>query len=494
MRLHQLSIALSRPSTLFYLLACAIAFTMGTGMSILLHRLDPAIGILAVGGVIFLLIMGTLQLLGADVFFGPILVLSLMIPLNLTLASDRLTFYSYDLAIGAVYILWFWEILQGKRSLPQLRRREIPILSMLVWFAISGVWGTDPVTSLDALLFYLRMFLIYFYVANRTDERLALKPLLGSLLLLIAVESSVGFIQYATRTNFGSIPDLVGKSIGVARTIPLEPGSYDGSLFRVRGTLAYDTQLACWYELLLPLALSLALTVSKPRDKIFLLGLFGVGTVGIILTFTRGGWLGLALSVIMIVLLFNRRRILTLRPLVQFVGLVILLGALLLPLWGVISGRLFASVPKTEVVRARLNEVALKMVVDYPIFGLGLDNFASQSLNYGLSQEFAASEAKVHNLFLAVASETGIMGLILFLWVVSNLVQAALEATEHPNPLVAATAIGIVAGTAGILAHGVVAWGLLTYVVYPLFWLLMGTAFALQYEYAKRRVGSPLHE
>lgn len=490
MRLHQLSIALSRPGTLFYLLACAIAFTMGAGMSILLHHLDPTIGILAVGGVIFLLIMGTLQLLGADVLFGPILALSLMIPLNLNLASGRLTFYSYDLAIGAVYILWLWQIFQGKTLLPRLRRREIPILLMLVWFALSGVWGIDPVTSLDALLFYLRMLLIYFYVANRTDDRLALKLLLGSLLLLIVVESSVGFIQYATRTNFGSIPDLVGKSIGVARTIPLEPASYDGSLFRVRGTLAYDTQLAHWYELLLPLALSLGLAVSKPRDKIFLLGLFGAGTVGIVLTFTRGGWLGLALSVIMMVLLFNRRRILSLRPLVQLVGLAILLGALLLPLWGLISGRLFASVPKTELVRARLNEAALKMVVSHPIFGVGLDNFASYSLNYGFSAQFAGSGSKVHNLFLAIASETGIVGLLLFLWVISNLLRAALQVTEHPNPLVAATAIGILAGTAGVLAHGVVAWGVLTYVVYPLFWLLMGTAFALQYGYAKTR----LHE
>jgi O-antigen ligase len=87
---------------------------------------------------------------------------------------------------------------------------------------------------------------------------------------------------------------------------------------------------------------------------------------------------------------------------------------------------------------------------------------------------------KVHNVYLALASEAGPIGLMLFLgFTGAVMLQAwrrgqgdAGETDWHTVPL----ARGLLAGLVSVLVHGLAAWGLLSYSVFPLFWMLVGLA------------------
>ncbi|NBB84406.1 MAG: hypothetical protein GVY28_13515, partial [Alphaproteobacteria bacterium] len=68
--------------------------------------------------------------------------------------------------------------------------------------------------------------------------------------------------------------------------------------------------------------------------------------------------------------------------------------------------------------RGRLDEktVALRMFLDHPILGVGLDHYGEMFQSYtarlGLRDRFEKREA--HNLYLETAAETGALGLVAF--------------------------------------------------------------------------------
>ncbi len=65
--------------------------------------------------------------------------------------------------------------------------------------------------------------------------------------------------------------------------------------------------------------------------------------------------------------------------------------------------------------RAELNWIALKMFQDHPLLGVGLNNFTVRMSEYGEVSGWTRFLQPVHNVYLLVAAETGILGLAAFL-------------------------------------------------------------------------------
>ena len=59
--------------------------------------------------------------------------------------------------------------------------------------------------------------------------------------------------------------------------------------------------------------------------------------------------------------------------------------------------------------------MALQMLKDHPLLGVGLNNFTVRMSEYGEVSGWARFLQPVHNVYLLIAAETGILGLILFL-------------------------------------------------------------------------------
>lgn len=465
-RVKALSIALNGalvvlgPTLVFILLSISSRFGALAGSL-------GSLGVLSFLGVLIL------ELAGADALLIPLLLLSLAFPLNKTLPWPPITIYTFDLLLGEVYLVWLGRLFTGRAKRAGLSTVDLLALSLIGWLFLSALHGTEVTSSLDGCFYFFRLYLVYFYLANNLGSSQRLRYAMAALLILVALQSLTGLAQYVTRSNVGSLADLVGQRVKEVREVEVMGGL---TLFRVRGTLATDTSLAHWMELLLPLLLSLTFTFQAGLKRALLLALLGLGTITLILTFTRGAWIGFLFSLGLVSLLGLKRWLANWRNLIYSMAFVIILAGLLLSLSGLIRARLFGTLYDTFQVRVNLNEAALAMVEKYPAFGVGWNNFALRAPDFGVGFTWAmeGKSPKVHNLYLAFASEGGIPALVLFLLLLLQVFRVGWRSLQGSHPLGRPLALGVMGGLAGALTHGLVAWGLLSFSVFPLFWVLVG--------------------
>lgn len=150
------------------------------------------------------------------------------------------------------------------------------------------------------------------------------------------------------------------------------------------------------------------------------LPVFLLGFLGMYLTFTRGALLGFLCGIPFVLYYFNKK-----------LGL-ILGGAAVLGVLGLVGVYLFGSgnyesrflVNKnngSDVIRRSQWQAAIIATKEKPILGWGLSNFHSRLKRIKNDYDLDAkdyNDAHSHNLFLEVASGTGLIGLFLFLgWV-----------------------------------------------------------------------------
>ncbi len=446
-----------------------LAFTLLSTFS----RSGALIGSLGILGVLSFLGVLILELAGADALLIPLFLLSLAFPLNKTLSWPPITIYTFDLLLAEVYLVWLGRLLTGRAKRPHFSTFDLLALGLIGWLFLSALQGMEVTRSLDGCFYFFRLYLIYLYVANNLRNLQRLRYAITALLILVALQSFTGLAQYVTKSNLGSLADLVGERLEEVREVEVVGG---GALFRVRGTLDADTSLAHWMELLLPLLLSLILTSQAGLKRGFLLALLGLGTLTLIFTFTRGAWIGLFVSLGLVGLLGLRRWLANWRNLIYIMAFIIILAGLSLSLSGLIGARLFGTLYDTLQVRVDLNEAALAMVEEYPAFGVGWNNFALRAPEFGVGStwEEEGKSPKVHNLYLAFASEGGIPALALFLLLLGQAFRVAWKGFQGSHPLVRPLALGVMGGLTGALTHGLVAWGLLSFSVFPLFWVLVG--------------------
>jgi putative inorganic carbon (HCO3(-)) transporter len=425
-----------------------------------------------------LIIIAALTLVGDYDLLVPALCLCLLFPLNKGLGPSGPVVYSFDFVLISLYAVWIYRAATGRSARIRISHGEILALALIYWLFVSAVGGTNPSNSLNGALYFLRLYLVYLYVANNINSSRALKWLLVSLLFLLAVQSSVALVQYVTKTNVGSLSDMVGETIGSIREVEVVAGY----LFRARGTLTTDTALAQWFDLLLPFTFSLLLARTiNWTTRTFLLLLLGMGLVALILTFTRGAWVGTLAGMMAVIGLWLRNRWYRVTNLLLVLILAAVAGSVILPLSGLVLTRWSGTEDDSLIVRKNLDTAALEMIRQYPVFGVGWDNFAERAPDFGVGLSWQREGAihKAHNLYLAIASEAGLLGLLIFMGLLVAVFRIGWSTLHANDPWSETLTIGILGSFVAVLVHGLVAWGLVTYSVFPLFWLLMGLLVAL---------------
>jgi O-antigen ligase len=175
-----------------------------------------------------------------------------------------------------------------------------------------------------------------------------------------------------------------------------------------------------------------------------------LGGVALIFTFSRGGWMALALSVTLICLVGWRRRGFSLKT---PIALLLILGMLYLPFQSVISARLFGDDNGSAQSRVPLMKLAFRIIEDNPVLGVGANNFTVVMDRY-LTPDFRHSFLfAVHNKYLLVLSETGIAGLLAFLAFLLDAFRKGWQCWTRQDAVLSPIALGLAAGIAGHLVH-----------------------------------------
>lgn len=130
----------------------------------------------------------------------------------------------------------------------------------------------------------------------------------------------------------------------------------------------------------------------------------------------------------------------------------------------------------------------LNMIKDHPLIGLGVNTFR---LNYQHYQgaflkenpeyiPYLGSAESPHNQYLEIASEQGIIGLLLFLWINMVFFKAGINIIRSESVLKEkAVTIGMLAGIAATLVHALVEFPLNLVPNAMLYWLYLGIVMVI---------------
>ncbi len=183
--------------------------------------------------------------------------------------------------------------------------------------------------------------------------------------------------------------------------------------------------------IVLPL-LSALLHLDKTKkwfDPRLLVGAIFFGLLGIYLTQTRGAFLGLICGLPFVLYYYKPKIGLIIGAIA--LAAVICLGGLYLFGSGNYNNRLLMNKNnKSDTIRRSQWQAAIIATKEKPIFGWGLSNFHSQLKRIKIENDLEEKDyddAHSHNLFLEVASGTGLVGLFFF---VSWVLTWAYEATK----------------------------------------------------------------
>jgi putative inorganic carbon (HCO3(-)) transporter len=375
-----------------------------------------------------------------------------------------------------------WRLLVSKTlSWPRLGLSEITALAKR--YAPNIVWAVAALIGLliaaersralrefrwmvvEPLLFY---GMIQLQAWLNPDQRKAfLRALITSFAVTAAVVGLIGLLQII---GLDPAPLIGRKRCQTTEGAPCPNVIYDGSIVRVLSVYGHPNNMALFVGRIWPLAAAMGLlswSIMSWRKGWMYFGLAALALIGMLVSFSRGGWLGTAVALLILAYgaliqmgVFQQRSLIALLKLrsvrlglLGVVLVVIALAAFTLT----IRGNIFdGSTP----IRILLWQEAFAYIVRHP-FGIGLDQFGfyhdpnnpELSLIHpsliGTSEQFASHP---HTMLLDLWLRVGPLGLFAFLWLIVRFFRRMFAAAQKPG--IALLAYGALAAMAAALVHG----------------------------------------
>ena len=196
--------------------------------------------------------------------------------------------------------------------------------------------------------------------------------------------------------------------------------------------------------------------------------------VALYLTGSRSVIAAALAGLVVLVLVLIRQRAAAARSLIAFGVVAVVVMVIGYPLW---TGRDLSGVMARQSlqVRAELMKTGLRVIETRPLFGVGIDRFhlLAASLASPDLHALFPTRKNPHNDFLRFATELGLLGLALFLWI---LLIAAREISRALRENRDARLAGLVGGIVAFFVTSMVSNPLMVREVSYVFWIALGLA------------------
>lgn len=367
-----------------------------------------------------------------------------------------LTATTYSVAIiGLTFICL---ILNHDRFKTEIPPALVPAVLFMATAVLAAVFSLMRVDSMKTLPLYAAYFMVFYSSALLFKDRIILKTALLFQIISALILSAYGIYQYF----FVKVPTAIAW---------VDVKQFPELATRVYATLENPNVLAEYLVLVIPVVLGLLWAARRFSQKIFYTVILGVLILCLVLTFSRGGWLGLALAFIVFAALKEPRLLILLMALA-------LISPLFLP--SVVANRV-ASIGRLEdssnAFRVTIWIAALRIIKDYWLtgVGLGLSAFARVYRDYMIA---GTPALHAHNLYLEMGIEVGIAGLLAFLWMIAAGLSRALYSIRAKIRFSFIQA-GVLGALGGHLLHGLFDYVWFSPRIVMGFWLVFGMMSAL---------------
>jgi probable O-glycosylation ligase (exosortase A-associated) len=249
---------------------------------------------------------------------------------------------------------------------------------------------------------------------------LYLKTLVIFWLLTNTVTTPVRLRQVAWGLSFMTVPAALSGVKNYTSGVYMQYGAGRIKGYDVGPMTGNPNDLALTLNLVLPLTVALLFLTKRPLWRAVLLGIIALDLVAIVLTFSRGGFLTLALSAAIVLWRITRRA----GPKYAFmaVGLLLVLAPLVpSSYYSRLATITDVEADDTNSAEERQQDifVAVEYIVRHPVIGSGIGNNT-----LAMNEERGLRWAAVHNAYLQVGMELGLPGLILYVLLVAGALKA----------------------------------------------------------------------
>lgn len=277
-------------------------------------------------------------------------------------------------------------------------------ISMFVLFCImvfSITYSADKALALGETIRFSLYIIMFFIIKFEMNSKEVFHNIINIYIGVCTAVSVLGIIQYFTKIGLDKQFIYYGKGLSVD--------------FRITSTMDNPNTLGAFLVLAIFPLLSLTFSKKNKGMKLVYGSLSLIVFSNILLSMSRNAWLGLLVGIFLIIILYNWKAII----------LLILGGALSLTLSPVRSRiKDFSTI--LDNPRIKMWKIAIKMIKDHPIFGVGNGNYTAlygeyikkyPELKYGIYTEFPT-----HNSYLKIQSELGIPGITIFVLMLLSII------------------------------------------------------------------------
>jgi putative inorganic carbon (HCO3(-)) transporter len=456
-RLLVLNLRLALPKLLLALLIVVL------GAALALLPVKWAAALIASGVVVFALLVRPQYapcLLAFAVPFGSIRQLPVG-PVNVGLT---------EVLLVLLLASWVARVISVRRIVLPRAPLVLPLLLFLLAMMLSILGTVSLELSAKEAVKWLAVLFIYWFMVDMVDQRWG-RLVVWALLAAGSAEALVGIYQFLRR-------------VGPEGFILL------GRFMRAHGHFAQPNPFAGYIGLSLPLAYALALEAMdawrlQARQASVGLGrrlaqllphaaavvAFVVMSTALVMSWSRGGWVGAAAALVAVTVMRSRRALFTAVALALVAGYLLLVGgaqylpstvvqrfADFLPYLGGVDVTAVEVTDANWAVIERMAhwQAALGMFTDHPWLGVGMGNYPVAYPRYALGR-WQDPLGHAHNYYLNIAAEAGVVGLGAYLFLFAACLAQAWRVIRRLRPEALLEGQGdwraVALGAMGVLVH-----------------------------------------
>lgn len=349
----------------------------------------------------------------------------------------------------------------------------IPIL-LFIFVNTIGLLNTPNLTrSLLVLGFTLFTMAIALVVPNIIRQPRQIQYCVRALLLSCGVVSVFGIYQF------------MGDLIGLPTTLTGLRAQYTKDILgfpRVQSTALEPLYFANY--LLIPLGLALSLIFSKVKaiKPLILVAVSILGSVNLILTVSRGGYIAFGVLVVLLALIYHKallrpRTLISIFLVTALIGFVSIRFINVTKQWDTFVqhvGNIFGGASYSE--RIETFTIAERIWLAHPWFGIGAGGFGPYASYHPLIQPSEGYKI-VNNEYVELLAETGVFGLSIFIiMIVIVLVRSWKAWWRGHDAILRAILVGLVTAFLAILAQ----YNTFSILYIMHIWFLLGLIIAVQ--------------
>jgi O-antigen ligase len=338
---------------------------------------------------------------------------------------------------------------------------NVPLAALVAFFLVSTLWSSDPEEgAVKAGFFYVPFVILYLLVLAWWPRARALAALAITTIAGGVIAACVGLWQYATHETWWNET--------------LQQANVYSRFFRVNGIFFDPNILGRYLVIAILAALALAWVRRRRGELAALAAAVAIMAAGLVVTFSRSSSLMLLVGLVLLAV----RAVGPVKAAAATVALLIVLGGAAI---GANSNvrRAVTSGDRLERVsegRFDLMEGGLEIWRDEPVTGVGLGGFETRFEETLTPLEQQRVRVIIsHNAPVTVLSETGIVGVALFVALIIGAGWAVVRGSKEEGEA------GWARWTLGAMLAGILVHSLLYAALFedPFTWVIAGAAVAL---------------